>query len=219
MAMPHLRGDDLERRAAAPGCAAFIAIGQTVEGPARSRRSGLSHGGLPLSESRPFLIVDPQDAASAVRPPKELSEGRFRSRRELFEKLLAQEPFIGYGGDFQRESLVSRDAADRLLRSPSAKAFDLSLEPEEELSTPTIRDARQAACGAPARRSGRALRGGHVGVHSLPLLGQPRERSRARRRDKKLIDAPIAQLVPDLDDRGLLDRTLVVWPASSARDG
>ena len=36
-----------------------------------------------------------------------------------------------YGGDFQRESLVkSLDAADRLLKSPSAKAFDLSLEPK-----------------------------------------------------------------------------------------
>jgi hypothetical protein len=36
-----------------------------------------------------------------------------------------------YGSDFQRESLVkSLDAADRLLKSPSSKAFDLSLEPK-----------------------------------------------------------------------------------------
>src|SRR6185295_19057795 len=71
-----------------------------------------------------------QDAASAVRPPRELGESRARSRRALFESLLAANPIAQHGSDYQRESLVrSLEADDRLLRSPSAKAFDLSLEP------------------------------------------------------------------------------------------
>ena len=67
-----------------------------------------------------------------MRPPKELGRPRAStSRRQLFEQLLAQEPVDQYGSEFQRESVVrSLDAADRLLRSPSAKAFDLSLEPK-----------------------------------------------------------------------------------------
>ena len=35
---------------------------------------------------------------------------------------------------------------------------------------------------------------------------------------KKLIDAPVAQLVRDLDERGLLDRTLVVLASEFGRD-
>src|SRR3954447_14726931 len=133
MAMPHI-GAMISRTLGPknPDVPAFIAIGQTVEGGGEIATLKAFHAaGFLGSEHAPFLIVDPQDAASAVRPPKELTEARFRSRRELFESLLAQEPVYQFGGDFQRESLLkSLDAADRLLKSPSAKAFDLSLEPK-----------------------------------------------------------------------------------------
>jgi hypothetical protein len=63
-----------------------------------------------------------------------LGDARFKSRHGIYQKLLAKEPVYQYGGDFQRASLIrSVDAADRLLTSPSAKAFDLSLEPKKEL--------------------------------------------------------------------------------------
>src|SRR2546427_12303302 len=40
-----------------------------------------------------------------------------------------------HGSDYQRESLLrSVDNAHRLLSSPAAKAFDLSLEPKESLA-------------------------------------------------------------------------------------
>ncbi len=35
---------------------------------------------------------------------------------------------------------------------------------------------------------------------------------------KKTIDAPIAQLVLDLEERGLLDRTLIVLASEFSRD-
>ena len=54
----------------------------------------------------PFLITNPDDAAAAVRPPAELGETRFLSRRRLYEKLLAQESVYQYAGDFQRQSLI-----------------------------------------------------------------------------------------------------------------
>src|SRR3954467_12555483 len=133
MAMPHI-GSVISRTLGARNAdmPAFVAIGQTVEGAGEIGTLKAFHtAGFLGTDHGPFLIVDPQDAASAVRPPKELGEARFQSRRQLLEKLLAQEPVYQYGGDFQREALVrSLDSADRLLRSPSAKAFDLSLEPK-----------------------------------------------------------------------------------------
>src|SRR3954469_18181644 len=133
MAMPHL-GAMISKTLGPknPDVPAFIAIGQTVEGAGEIGTLKAFHtAGFLGTEHGPFLIIDPKDAASAVRPPKELGDARFRSRRALLEQLLAQEPVYQHGGDFQRESLVrSLDGADRLLRSPSAKAFDLSLEPK-----------------------------------------------------------------------------------------
>ena len=35
---------------------------------------------------------------------------------------------------------------------------------------------------------------------------------------KKVIDRPIAQLIRDLDERGLLDRTLVILASEFSRD-
>src|SRR3954469_12705787 len=96
---------------------AFVAVGQDLEIGAESPALKAFHtAGFLGSEYGPFLIMDPQDAASAVRPPAELGEARFRSRRKLYEQLLSKEPVYQYAGDFQRESLMrSMDAADRLL--------------------------------------------------------------------------------------------------------
>ena len=83
-----------------------------------------------------------------MRPPKELGDARFRSRRELFDEAARpRSRSYAYGGDFQRESLVrSLDAADRLLHSPSAKAFDLSLEPKTASTPTTPAASARAAC-------------------------------------------------------------------------
>ena len=142
---------------------AFIAIGQTVEGAGEIGTLKAFHtAGFLGTEHGPFLIVDPQDAASAVRPPKELGEARFRSRRQLFEALLAQEPVHQYGSEFQRESLVrSLDAADRLLRVAVGEGVRPLARAEGEPSTPTTPAASaRAACwrGAwsrPARATSR----------------------------------------------------------------
>src|SRR5688572_32569137 len=133
VAMPHI-GAVISRTLGPknPTVPAFIAIGQNMEIGGESAPLKAFHtAGFLGSEHGPFLITNPQDAAAAVRPPAELGETRFQSRRQLYEKLLAKEPLYQYAGDFQRESLIrSLESADRLLTSPSAKAFDLSLEPQ-----------------------------------------------------------------------------------------
>jgi len=108
----------------------FISIGQNLEiGGESAALKSFHTAGFLGSEYGPVLLADPQDAASAVRPPTDLGSARFVSRRKLYEKVLANEPVYQFAGDYQRHSLLrSLDAADRLLTSPSAKAFDLSLE-------------------------------------------------------------------------------------------
>ena len=222
MAMPHI-GSVISRTLGPrnPDMPAFVAIGQTVEGPGEIATLKAFHtAGFLGAEHGPFLIVDPQDAASAVRPPKALGDTRFRSRRQLFEQLLAQEPVYQHAGDFQRQSLVrALDSADRLLKSPSAKAFDLSLEPRASFDA-----YNTSRFGQGCLLARRLVEGGarYVEVTSeyIPFVywdthEHGHERAEAM---KKIIDAPVAQLVRDLDERGLLDRTLVVLASEFGRD-
>jgi hypothetical protein len=222
MAMPHI-GAVVSRTLGPknPDVPAFIAIGQTVEGAGEIGTLKAFHtAGFLGTEHGPFLIIDPQDAASAVRPPKGLSEARFKTRRQLLEKLLAQEPVHQYGSDFQRESLVrSLDAADRLLNSPSAKAFDLSLEPKKTFDVYNTGRFGQG-CLLARRLVEAGARYVEVTSEYIPFVywdthEHGHDRAEAM---KKVIDAPIAQLIRDLDERGLLDRTLVVLASEFGRD-
>jgi hypothetical protein len=222
MAMPHMGAvvsRTLGRRN--PDVPAFIAIGQTVEGAGEIGTLKAFHtAGFLGSEHGPFLIVDPQDAAAAVRPPKELGEARFRSRRELLTRLLAEDPVYRNGSDFQRDSLVkSLDSADRLLRSPSAKAFDVSLEPKRTFDAYNTGRFGQG-CLLARRLIEAGARYVEVTSEYIPFLYRDshengHERAAAM---KRVIDAPVAQLIRDLDERGLLDRTLVVLASEFGRD-
>src|SRR3982751_719239 len=222
MAMPHL-GAVISKTLGPrnPDVPAFIAIGQTVEGAGEIGTLKAFHtGGFLGTEHGPFLIIDPKDAASAVRPPKELGEARFRSRRALLEKLLAQEPVYQHGGDFQREALLrSLDGADRLLRSPSAKAFDLSLEPKASFDAYNTGRFGQG-CLLARRLVEAGARYVEVTSEYIPFVyWDTHEHGHERAEDmKQLIDAPVAQLIRDLDQRGLLDRTLVILASEFGRD-
>src|SRR3954449_2795853 len=204
-----------------PDMPAFIAIGQTVEGAGEIGTLKAFHtAGLLGPEHGPFLIVDPQDAAAPVRPTQELGEARFRSRRELLTSLLAQEPVYQYGGDFQRESLLkSLEAADRLLKSPSAKAFDLSLEPKRTFDAYNTGRFGQG-CLLARRLIEAGARYVEVTSEYIPFVyWDTHEHGHERADDmKKLIDAPVAELIRDLDERGLLDRTLVILASEFGRD-
>lgn len=222
MAMPHI-GAVISRTLGPrePDMPAFITIGQTVEGAGEIGTLKAFHtAGFLGTEHGPFLIVDPQDAASAVRPPKGLGTSRFQSRRQLFEQLLAQEPVYQYGSDFQRESLVrALDGADRLLRSPSSRAFDLSLEPETSFNAYNTGRFGQG-CLLARRLVEAGARYVEVTSEYIPFVyWDTHEHGHSRAEAmKRLIDAPIAQLIRDLEQRGLLDRTLVVLASEFGRD-
>ena len=222
MAMPHI-GSVIAKTLGPrnPTMPPFVAIGQDLEIGAESAGIKAFHtAGFLGTEYGPFLITDPADAASAVRPPAELGAARYRSRRQLYQQLLAGEPVYQYGSDFQRQSLIrSVDAADRLLTSPSAKAFDLSLEPRK--SYDVYNNGRFGQGCLLARRLVEAgARYVEVTTEYIPFrFWDTHENGHARAVGmKEEIDAPVAQLILDLEERGLLKRTLVVLASEFGRD-
>jgi hypothetical protein len=199
----------------------FIAIGQNLEIGGESASVKAFHtSGFLGTEYSPFLITNPADAAEAVRPPADLGEARFKSRRRIYEQLLAAEPVYQYGGDFQRESLIrSMDAADRLLTSPSAKAFDLSLEPQK--SAEIYGSSRFGQGCLLARRLVEAgARYVEVTTEYIPFrYWDTHENGHSRAVGmKQEIDLPVSQLILDLEERGLLNRTLVILASEFGRD-
>ena len=111
----------------------FINIGQRFDLGEGEELKDFTTAGFLGSEYGPFNIPFPDQAADSVRPPQGMTPGRFENREKFFKKLLAASPIGEHGSGYQQESLLrSLDNAYRLLNSPSAKAFDLALEPLEE---------------------------------------------------------------------------------------
>jgi len=223
---------------------AFINIGQRFDLGEAEELKAFTTAGFLGSEYGPFNIPFPHDAARAVQPPAGMTPGRFESRDKLYRRLLEASPIGQVGSAYQRESFLrSMDNAHRLLGSPAAKAFDLSLEPAESVAkyvpagfdAAKITSAKQSRDGdyeaATVGRFGLgcllARRLAEVGARFIevtteyiPFLNwDTHENGHARLVNmKKMIDAPIAQLIRDLEARGLLDRTLVVLASEFSRD-
>src|SRR5437870_695955 len=118
-----------------PAIPAFIDIGQRFDIGEGEELKAFHTAGFLGSEYGPFIIPFPEQAADTVRPPGGMTPSRFENRDKFLRKLVAESPVMLHGSDYQRESLLrSLDNAHRLLSSPAAKAFDLSLEPKESLA-------------------------------------------------------------------------------------
>ncbi|MBM3813467.1 MAG: DUF1501 domain-containing protein [Acidimicrobiia bacterium] len=197
-----------------PDVPAFIDIGQGLEIGAESDSLKAFHtAGFLGSEHGPFFITDPSDAASVVRPPAHLSRERFLKRQEQYRMLMEAS---GYPQESLRRSV---DNAYRLLKSPAAKALDLSLEKREVVER--YGDTRFGRGCLLARRLTEAgARFIEVTTEYIPFrFWDTHENGHTRARDMKaLIDGPVSQLVLDLEERGLLNRTLIVMASEFGRD-
>ena len=203
-----------------PAVPAFIDIGQRFDVGEGEELKAFHTAGFYGSEYGPFIISNPEQAVEAVRPPAGMSPSRFESRDKFYRKLLARSPVGEFGSDYQKESLLrSMDKAHMLLSSPAAAAFDLSLEPKE--SYEKYNTGRFGLGCLLARRLTEAgARFIEVTTEYVPFLHwDTHENGHTRLADlKKTVDGPIAQLVLDLEARGLLDRTLIVLASEFSRD-
>ena len=203
-----------------PAVPAFIDIGQRFDVGEGEELKAFHTAGFLGSEYGPFIVANPEQAVDSVRPPSGMSPDRFENRDRFYRKLLAQSPVGEYGSDYQKESLLrSMDNAHRLLSSPAAKAFDLSLEPKESYDKYNT-GKFGLGCLLARRLVEVGARFVEVTTEYIPFLNwDTHENGHTRLVDiKKQIDAPIAQLVRDLEDRGLLDRTLIILASEFSRD-
>lgn len=245
LAVPHI-GSMISRTLGPrdPAVPAFINIGQRFDLGEAEELKAFTTAGFLGSEYGPFNIPFPHLAAETVRPPAGMTPGRFEDRNKFYKRLLDASPIGQHGSAYQRESLVrSMDNAHHLLSSPAAKAFDLSLEDAESVKKyvpegfdiSKLTSAKRSRTGNyEAETIGRfglgcllARRLAEVGARFIevtteyiPFLNwDTHENGHTRTVNmKKMIDAPIAQLILDLEDRGLLDRTLIVLASEFSRD-
>ena len=204
-----------------PDIPAFLDIGQNLEIGAEADALKAFHtAGFLGSEFGPFSISDPKDAASSTRPNEYVGKQRFEQRYQQYKALVGANPVGKYGSEYQREGLRrSLENAHRLLSSPAAKAFDLSLEPEASFAKYNTGRFGQG-CLLARRLAEQGARFIEVTSEYIPFrYWDTHENGHTRAAGmKKDIDGPVAQLILDLEERGLLSRTLVVLASEFGRD-
>ena len=199
----------------------FINIGQRLEGVGEKEElKAFTTAGFFGSEYGPMNLPYPEQAVQSVQPPKGMEPGRFSNRYKHFKKLLDQNPNREQISDFQRESMLrSMESAHRLLQSKEKDAFDLTREPKD--SYEKYGDTRFGrGCLLARRLVEEGARFIEVTTEYVPFLHWDTHENghTTAARMKKEIDQPIAQLIRDLETKGILDRTLVILASEFSRD-
>lgn len=200
---------------------AFIDIGQRLEGVGEKEELRAFHtGGFFGSEFGPFLLPYPDQAMGAVRPPEGMTPGRFANRYQHYQKLIKGSQIGKMGSEFQQESMLrAMDNAHRLLSSKEASAFDLTME--SEANTAAYGESRFGqGCLLARRLAESGARFIEVTTEYQPFVHwDTHEKGHTTvTRLKEEADRPIARLILDLEERGMLDRTLVIVASEFSRD-
>ena len=199
----------------------FIDIGQRFTFVEGEELKAFHSAGFLGNEFGPFSIPDASQGLESVRPPVGMDAKRFERRNQLYNELIGKSPVAEFGSDYQKESLKrSMEQAYMLLNSPEAKAFDLSLEPKEVYDVYKAGGRFGLGCLLARRLTEHGARFISVTTEYEPFMGfDTHENGHTRMVDmKKMIDAPIAQLIKDLEKTGRLDRTLVILASEFSRD-
>jgi len=199
----------------------FVNIGQRLEGVGESEElKAFTTAGFFGTEFGPMNLPFPEEAAQSVRPPGSMTGDRFANRNKLFRRLVDQSPQREFMSDYQQESMLrSLDNAYRLLSSEDREAFDISLEPEE--SRKVYESSRFGrGCLLARRLVEKGARFVEVTTEYVPFLHWDTHANGHETlvRMHSEMDQPIAQLIRDLELRGMLDRTLVVIASEFSRD-
>ncbi|KAA5542367.1 DUF1501 domain-containing protein [Adhaeribacter rhizoryzae] len=203
-----------------PVIPAFIDIGQRLTLGEGEELKAFHTSGFLGNEFGPFMIPDPTTGLDSVKPPVGMSYKRFEKRNELYNKLISESAFGEFGSDYQKESLRrAMEQSYMLLNSPEAKAFDLSTEPKESYDIYNT-GKFGLGCLLARRLTEKGARFISVTTEYVPFMGwDTHENGHTRLKDmKKEIDAPVAQLIKDLERTGHLDRTLVILASEFSRD-
>jgi hypothetical protein len=204
-----------------PVMPAFINIGQRLEGIGENEEiKAFTTAGFFGSQFGPMNLPYPDQAAAAVRPPRGMEPGRFANRYRFYRQLVDSAPQRDYMSDYQQESMIrSMDHAYRLLSSQEREAFDIALEPKESFEKYDTGRFGQG-CLLARRLVEAGARFVEVTTEYIPFVhwDTHNDGHTTMARLHQEVDRPIAQLILDLEARGMLDRTLVVIASEFSRD-
>lgn len=175
-------------------------------------RSGFVGAGYLGMSYSPFAVVDPTKLPNNIELPMGIDAGRFGRRHDLLQGL--ESDFAANGGaDVVQDHQRLYDKAKRLVLSPRLKAFDLAQEKDE------VRDRYgRTEFGQGCLLARRLVERGVTFVE-VESAGWDTHDDNFKR-VKTLagaVDPAFAALVADLKDRGLLEKTLVIWMGEFGR--
>jgi uncharacterized protein (DUF1501 family) len=162
------------------------------------------------SQHAPMMVADPAGGIPNLRPA--VSQEDFDDQAALLaagEKKF-QEHYQSAAAEAHR---VSYEQAMRLMRSDRVRAFELDREPQG------LRDRYGASKFGRACLLARRLVEAGIPFVEVSLRGWD-DHSRAEEHVKRrsaYVDPAVATLIADLADRGLLERTLVIWMGEFGR--
>jgi hypothetical protein len=175
-------------------------------------RSGVIGSGFLGMSFEPFRLVDPTKLPNNIELPTGIDADRFSRRNELLLDLEAD--YAGAGGRAPvRDHQALYGKAQRMVLSPRLKAFDLT-EEQDAIRDRYGRNEFGQSCLLARRLVEKGVT--FVEVESPGWDTHDDNFNRV----KKLagnVDPAFAALVADLKDRGLLEKTLVVWMGEFGR--
>jgi|694.fasta_scaffold145653_2 hypothetical protein len=199
----------------------FINIGQRLEGFGESEEiKAFTTAGFFGSEYGPMNLPFPDLASKAVQPPGGMSADRFAKRYKALEDLVKHSPRADELSDYHQESMLrSLDNAHRLLGSKEREAFDLTKEKKEVFDEYNTGRFGQG-CLLARKLVENGARFVEVTTEYEPFFHWDTHENghTTAEKMKQQIDRPIARLIKDLEERGLLDRTLVIVASEFSRD-
>lgn len=175
-----------------------------------ARGQGTGNGGFLGVDYDPLVIGDPSRPPQNSKPATD--ESRFRRRLRLLDGLETDFAAVE-GADVVANHRKLLRASSEMILSPSMQAFDLEREPQR------VRDAYgegQFAAGCLLAR--RLLEAGVTFVEVVSGGWDTHNDNFAQTKNLcGQIDRPMAELIRDLDSRGMLQDTLVVWMGEFGR--
>ncbi|HVT29237.1 MAG TPA: DUF1501 domain-containing protein [Lacipirellulaceae bacterium] len=167
----------------------------------------------------PFILQNPEAKPENTRPAT--LDARYQRRLRLLAQVEANFGAVE-GSDLvaDHQKLIRKSSS--MILSPRMDAFDLSREPEK------MRDAYgRTTFGAGCLLARRLVEAGVTFVEVNQSGWDTHDNNFDRNKtNNATIDQPMAQLITDLRQRGMLDRTLVIWmgefgrtPRINARSG
>ena len=154
----------------------------------------------------PFVVNDPRKPIDDLKYPEQMDRRRFEERLKMLRHI--ERDFIKNraGRSTEAHQAVYRKA-DKLINSPSVKAFDLTDEPI------ALREAYGGNRFGQGCLMARRLIEAGVKFVEVSLDGWDTHANNFEQTENllKVVDPAFAALVKDLDNRDLLDETIVLW--------